>query len=108
MSEHFLDRREFLLRSATIVAGTSFAPALRAAAGDGAGDDARRPRDGGRGGPGLVDTSASPHVVLRSIGLGDVGWTDGFWGDRFETCRDVMVPNLWRVMGGTEPSQFYH
>ena len=47
-------------------------------------------------------------MVVRSVGLGDVQWTEGFWGDRFEACRGVMVPNLWKVMGGTEPSQFYH
>lgn len=108
MSERIPDRREFLLRSAAIAAGTC-APAPRATAGVGeGGEDAHGPPDADRRGRGLADTSASPHVVMRSIGLGDVQWTGGFWGDRFQACRGVMVPNLLRVMGGTEPSQFYH
>jgi DUF1680 family protein len=64
--------------------------------------------DGARPRRGLIETSASPHVAIRSIGLGDVVWTRGFWAERFATCRDVMVPTLWRIMSGTEPSQFYH
>ena len=47
---------------------------------------------------GLVNTSASPHVVLRSVDLDDARWTDGFWAQRFELCRRVMVPNMKRVM----------
>jgi DUF1680 family protein len=58
--------------------------------------------------PGLTDTSASPHVRIRSVGLDEVRWTRGFWADRFATCRETMVPNLWRVMEGKEPSQFLH
>jgi DUF1680 family protein len=46
--------------------------------------------------------------VLRSVGLSDVHWTKGFWADRFATCRNDMIPNLWRIMKGTEPSQFFH
>ena len=59
-------------------------------------------------GRGLVDTSASPHVVLRGVGLADVTWTKGFWADRFATCREAMIPTMGRLMGGTEPSQFLH
>lgn len=57
---------------------------------------------------GLVDTSASPHVVVRSVGLGDVKWTTGFWADRFETCRASMIPSMGRLMADTKPSQFLH
>ncbi len=42
--------------------------------------------------------SLSPHVKLRSVSLRDVRWTDGFWGGRYEQCRRVVTPNLWRVM----------
>jgi DUF1680 family protein len=56
--------------------------------------------------PGLSDTSASPHVVVRSVGLADVTWTGGFWADRFETCRKDMLPAMGRIMEGTEHSQF--
>src|SRR5262249_50720421 len=57
---------------------------------------------------GLTDTSASPHAKMRSVGLGDVRWTRGFWAERFETCRQGAIPHLWQVLGGTKYSQFYH
>src|SRR5438552_15512271 len=57
---------------------------------------------------GLTDTSASPHVKVRSVGLGDVRWTHGFWAQRFATCRHESLPQLWRILGGTAHSQFYH
>jgi DUF1680 family protein len=56
--------------------------------------------------PGLTDTSVSPHLVVRSVGLADVKWTGGFWADRFETCRKDMMPAMGRIMEGTEHSQF--
>ena len=36
---------------------------------------------------GVVDTTASPFAQIRTVGLGEVRWTDGFWADRFELCR---------------------
>jgi hypothetical protein len=33
------------------------------------------------GGHGVVDTSKSPHVKLRSLPMEDVKWTTGFWAD---------------------------
>src|SRR5437762_3059651 len=57
---------------------------------------------------GLTDTSASPHAKLRSVGLGDVRWTRGFWAERFETCRKGSIPHLWHILRGTKYSQFYH
>lgn len=44
---------------------------------------------------GLVKTNASPNAKLSSVGISDVQWTDGFWKERFDICRDVMVPQLW-------------
>jgi DUF1680 family protein len=57
---------------------------------------------------GLTDTTASPHVVVRSVGLTEVRWTTGFWADRFETCRKETLPAMGRIMEGTEHSQFLH
>ena len=45
----------------------------------------------------LVNTSQSPHAKLTSIGLTDVQWTKGFWAERFEVCKDSMVPHLWQT-----------
>jgi DUF1680 family protein len=47
------------------------------------------------GGRGLTDTSASPHVRLRSVDLDAVHWTEGFWAERFDWCHKVVVPNMW-------------
>jgi DUF1680 family protein len=44
---------------------------------------------------GLVNTNASPHAKLSSVGMADVQWTKGFWAERFAVCRDSMVPHLW-------------
>ena len=46
---------------------------------------------------GLVNTNASPHAKLSSVGLGDVQWTKGFWAERFAICRDSMLPHLWQT-----------
>jgi DUF1680 family protein len=59
-------------------------------------------------GGGVTDTSASPHVVVRSVGLADVKWTSGFWARWFDTCRQDMIPTMGRIMEGTEHSQFLH
>ena len=45
----------------------------------------------------LTNTSRSPYAVLRSVNMGDVQWTKGFWAERFQVCRDSMVPNMWRL-----------
>ncbi|MGC4102838.1 aceric acid hydrolase [Ferruginibacter sp.] len=44
---------------------------------------------------GLTNTMQSPHAKLNSVGMSDVQWTKGFWAERFEVCRDSMVPHLW-------------
>ncbi len=47
---------------------------------------------------GVTDTSRSPHARLKSIGIGDVRWTRGFWADRFELVRKVTIPTMWDAM----------
>jgi DUF1680 family protein len=68
---------------------------------------AQPPRSALSASRGLTDTSASPHVKLRSVGLGEVRWTRGFWADRFATCATASVPHLWRILAGTEHGQSY-
>lgn len=45
----------------------------------------------------LTNTLKSPHAKLKSVNMGDVQWTKGFWAERFQVCRDSMVPNMWRI-----------
>ena len=56
---------------------------------------------------GVVADSRSPFAQVRSVGLADARWTGGFWGDRYELCRTVMIPSMERLMRGTNYSQFY-
>ena len=42
----------------------------------------------------LVNTSHSPYARLKSIDIGDVVLTTGFWAERFRICRDSMVPHM--------------
>ncbi|MEO6231703.1 MAG: glycoside hydrolase family 127 protein [Ferruginibacter sp.] len=51
---------------------------------------------------GLVNTNASPHAKLTSVGMSDVQWTKGFWAERFAVCRDSMVPHLWKTYTSKE------
>jgi len=55
----------------------------------------------------VVNNSASPHVQVRTVGLDEVRWTDGFWGQRFEFCRTNMLPSMGRLMEGTNYTQFF-
>ena len=51
-----------------------------------------------QGRQGVVDTSRSPHVKLRSGSMTDVRWTTGFWADRFELCCKSMLPTLHNTL----------
>lgn len=55
----------------------------------------------------VVDDGQSPFAKVRSVGLAESRWTSGFWADRRELCRTVMIPSLERLMQGTNYSQFY-
>ena len=45
----------------------------------------------------MTQTTGSPHARLRGAGPADVRWLPGFRGDRFEQCRRVTLPHLWRL-----------
>ncbi len=55
----------------------------------------------------LTNTSASPYAKLSSLDMGAVNWTKGFWADRFQVCRDTMIPNLWKVYTDPKVSHAY-
>ncbi len=56
---------------------------------------------------GLASTWASGHVRLRSVDIDAVRWTDGFWAERFDLCRKVMIPNMWRLLEDPSISHAY-
>ena len=43
-----------------------------------------------------------PHRVAEPLQLSEVKWTDGFWKQRLDTCRDKTVPAMWEIMRGTK------
>ena len=57
---------------------------------------------------GLTDPTATAHVQLHSVGLAETKWTHGLWADRFETCRKNSLPQMGKIIVGTDqaPSQY--
>lgn len=49
---------------------------------------------------GIINYSASPHVQLKSIDIGDCRWTTGFWAEKFKICEEEMVPYMGSVLTG--------
>ena len=45
----------------------------------------------------LVNTSQSPYAKLSGVGMSDVQWTNGFWADRFDVCKQSMSPVLMKT-----------
>lgn len=55
----------------------------------------------------LINNSHSPFSPIKSIGLDDCKWEDGFWGDRFKLCSEVMIPNMWSLVNDPKLSHIY-
>ena len=51
---------------------------------------------------GLINTNASPYARLQSIDMGSVQWTKGFWAERYDVCKNTMVPALWKTYHDAE------
>jgi len=67
---------------------------------------------------GITNTTSSSYAKLKSIDIGDVTWTDGFWADKFELCHKVMIPYMrmiymdrafknFRIAAGLEEGEFW-
>ncbi|MEH6306910.1 glycoside hydrolase family 127 protein [Olivibacter sp. CPCC 100613] len=56
---------------------------------------------------GLVNTSFSPYAKLKPVGMNQVHWTEGFWANRFEVCKEHMVPQLWNIYNDEHISHAY-
>jgi len=55
----------------------------------------------------LTNTSKSEFAKLQSTNIGDVHWTDGFWSERFEVCKNSMVPHMMGCYLDDEISHAY-
>jgi DUF1680 family protein len=56
---------------------------------------------------GLVNTSESPYALLGSIDMDAVEWTGGFWAERFQVCKDSMMPVMWEKLSDAEVSHSF-
>lgn len=57
---------------------------------------------------GLTNTQNSKYAKLQSVDIGSVSWTKGFWADRFEVCKNTMVPTLWNRYNDTISCHAFH
>src|SRR5215204_3045053 len=55
----------------------------------------------------LTNTSKSSFAKLRSVDMNAVHWTTGFWAERFQVCRDSMVPNMWSIYNDDKASHAF-
>ncbi len=51
---------------------------------------------------GLVNTSKSDYSLLHNVDMEDVVWTQGFWADRFQVCKESMIPSMWHLLSDPE------
>lgn len=56
---------------------------------------------------GLVNTIHSKYAKVWNTDVSAVSWTDGFWGERFEVCKDTMILNMWNIMNNPELCHSY-
>lgn len=56
---------------------------------------------------GQLQTANSPYATLYSVDIDKVAWDGGFWGDRFDVCKDTMLLNMWRIFDDAELSHAY-
>ncbi len=50
----------------------------------------------------LTNTYDSQYARVWGVNETSVSWTGGFWGNRFEVCRDTMVQTMWDIMNDPE------
>jgi uncharacterized protein len=43
---------------------------------------------------------------MTAAALNETRWTTGFWAQRFESCRTQMIPEMWKLISGTERTHF--
>lgn len=58
-------------------------------------------------GQGLVGNAESPYAKLRSVGLADVSWQDGFWKEQFDVEVNNTLPYMWKLYHNEEVTHAY-
>ncbi|MGN6539610.1 MAG: hypothetical protein ACTHKY_02255 [Ginsengibacter sp.] len=55
----------------------------------------------------LVNTNNSEHAKLSGMPMDAVHFTNGFWAERFNVCKDSMIPHLWKVYTSADISHSF-
>jgi DUF1680 family protein len=55
----------------------------------------------------LVNTNNSKHIKLYGLPMDAVHFTNGFWAERFQVCKDSMIPHLWKVYTSADISHSF-
>lgn len=58
-------------------------------------------------GQGLVGNGESPYAKLRSVGLADVVWQDGFWKEQFDVEVNNTLPYMWKLYHNEDVTHAY-
>ncbi len=45
-----------------------------------------------------AESHVSPHQRFQVTEMGQVVWTGGFWGERFELCHDTILPEMKKAL----------
>ena len=57
---------------------------------------------------GQAAVAIRPFAKCRPVDAEDVRWSQGFWGQRFEQCAAVTVPDMWQVMQLPDNAATFH
>lgn len=49
---------------------------------------------------GIIDNTKSENVQLKSIDIGDCRWTEGFWAEKWNIAKEVMIPYMGELLKG--------
>lgn len=52
----------------------------------------------------LIDTTRSASAKMYMTDLADVRWRGGLLGERFDVCRETMVPHMWTIFSDKHES----
>jgi len=56
---------------------------------------------------GITNTTLSPFAQMQSVDMDRTVWTNGFWAERFNVCKDTMLFHMWDIFDDSNLSHAY-
>jgi uncharacterized protein len=56
---------------------------------------------------GITNTTLSPFAQMQSVDIDRTVWTNGFWAERFNVCKDTMLIHMWQIFDDPNLSHAY-